>query len=310
LSISIQQISKDFGKKNVLNNVSIDISQGEIVGFAGLNGAGKTTTIKIASGVLHPSTGDVLINGTSIIKRKLEIASEVSWVPEFPMLDPMEKPKEIFQEIGNYLSYSRREIKERFEESMARVSMTENMNKRIGSMSNGMKKRIHIAIGLFQDSGNYLMDETFNGLDPEGTEFLRNHMLYLKKQGKSILLSTHILSEIKEICDRIVIIKDGKIVRDAKVSTLDFDGLIRIRVKSPDQEIIKKLEGDLNEYGEVNIVQLPVEGIYEILIRKPKLGQGKSYQIAEILDSAGLNVMSVKEESEDIEEFFRKAIRE
>ncbi len=310
MSISIQQISKDFGKKNVLNNVSIDISQGEIVGFAGLNGAGKTTTIKIASGVLHPSTGDVLINGTSIIKRKLEIASEVSWVPEFPMLDPMEKPKEIFQEIGNYLSYSRREIKERFEESMARVSMTENMNKRIGSMSNGMKKRIHIAIGLFQDSGNYLMDETFNGLDPEGTEFLRNHMLYLKKQGKSILLSTHILSEIKEICDRIVIIKDGKIVRDAKVSTLDFDGLIRIRVKSPDQEIIKKLEGDLNEYGEVNIVQLPVEGIYEILIRKPKLGQGKSYQIAEILDSAGLNVMSVKEESEDIEEFFRKAIRE
>ncbi|MGP6207515.1 hypothetical protein ACNF42_05745 [Cuniculiplasma sp. SKW3] len=74
--------------------------------------------------------------------------------------------------------------------------------------------------------------------------------------------------------------------------------------------MIKKLEGDLNEYGEVNIVQLPVEGIYEIVIRKPKLGQGKSYRIAEILDSAGLNVMSVKEESEDIEEFFRKAIRE
>ncbi|MGP6207514.1 ABC transporter ATP-binding protein [Cuniculiplasma sp. SKW3] len=212
MSISIQHISKDFGKKNVLNSVSIEISPGEIVGFAGLNGAGKTTTIKIASGVLHPSTGDVLINGTSIIKRKLEIASEVSWVPEFPMLDPMEKPNDIFQEIGNYLSYSRTEIKERFEESMARVSMTGNMNKRIGSMSNGMKKRIHIAIGLFQDSGNYLMDETFNGLDPEGTEFLRNHMLYLKKQGKSILLSTHILSEIKEICDRIVIIKDGNIV--------------------------------------------------------------------------------------------------
>lgn len=309
MSIIIQNISREFGKKKILKDVSIEISPGEIVGFAGLNGAGKTTTMKIACGVLHPSAGDVLINDISIIKRKLDIASEVSWIPEFPMLDAMEKPRDIFHEIGNYLSHSRKEIRERFEESMAKVSMTENMNKRIGSMSNGMKKRIHIAIGLFQDSGNYLMDETFNGLDPDGTEFLRNHILDLKKHGKSILLSTHILSEIKGICDRIVIIKDGKIVRDAKVSSLDLDGVTRIRIQSHD-DITKKLEKELGEYGEVSIEPLPVESLYEIVIRKPTLGSGKSYRIAERLDAMGMNVISVKEESEDIEEFFRKAIRE
>lgn len=310
MSIIIQNISREFGKKKILKDVSIEISPGEIVGFAGLNGAGKTTTMKIACGVLHPSAGDVLINDISIIKRKLDIASEVSWIPEFPMLDAMEKPRDIFHEIGNYLSYSRKEIRERFEESMAKVSMTENMNKRIGSMSNGMKKRIHIAIGLFQDSGNYLMDETFNGLDPDGTEFLRNHILDLKKHKKSILLSTHILSEIKGICDRIVIIKDGKIVRDAKVSSLDLEGVTRIRIQSHDHDITKKLEKELGEYGEVSIEPLPVESLYEIVIRKPTLGSGKSYRIAERLDAMGMNVISVKEESEDIEEFFRKAIRE
>ena len=310
MSISIQHITREFGRKNVLKDVSIEIGPEEVVGFAGLNGAGKTTTMKIACGVLHPFTGDVLINDISIIKRKLDIASEISWIPEFPMLDAMEKPKDIFNEIGNYLSFSRREIKERFEESMARVSMTENINKRIGSMSNGMKKRIHIAIGLFQDSGNYLMDETFNGLDPDGIEFLRNHILDLKKQGKSILLSTHTLSEIKGICDRIVIINDGKVVADAKVSSLDLDGLTRIIINSRDADLTKNIEKELNEFGEVMIEPLPVENTYEIVIRKPTLGAGKSYRIAERLDGLGVNVISVKEEGEDIEEFFRKAIRE
>ena len=310
MSINIQHISRAFGKKDVLRDVSIEISPGEIVGFAGLNGAGKTTTMKIACGVLHPSKGDVLINDTSIIKKKIEIASEISWVPEFPMLDAMEKPKDIFHELGNYLSYTGKETRDRFEECMAKVSMTENINKRIGSMSNGMKKRIHIAIGMFQNSENYLMDETFNGLDPNGIEFLRNHILNLKKQGKAILLSTHILSEIKGICDRIVIINDGKIVKDVKVSSLDTEGIIRIRVQSLDQGRMKDLDKQLEEYGEVRIEPLAVEKQYEVVIRKPTLGLGKSYKIADRLDNMGLNIISVKEESEDIEEFFRKAIRE
>lgn len=122
------------------DDVSFEISSEEIVGFAGLNGVGKTTTIKVASGVLRPSGGDVLINNVSIVRRKIDIASKVSWTPEFPMLDLTLKPWDVFHEIGKYLSYGRRETRERFEESMEKISMTDDISGRIWNMSDEMRK--------------------------------------------------------------------------------------------------------------------------------------------------------------------------
>lgn len=312
MSISINAISMDFGRgpraKRVLKDVSINIDDGEIVGYAGLNGAGKTTTMRISAGVISPVSGDVMINHISMKDQKLEASRHVAWIPEAPMLDPIEKPRDIFNEIGSYLSYTRNEIREKFTECMERVALTDHMDKRIGSMSNGMKKRMHLAIGFFINPDNYLMDEPFNGLDPEGTSNLRDLIKQLKKENKAVLLSTHVLNQITDLCDRIVIIKKGEIVRNERISEIDFHDVIRSEISCDDKSLIKNIDEELQTFGEVNIEPTEKSDVYTLTIGDLKVKDAGTHRIWEVLENRGIRVISMKQEVGSIEDYFKEAM--
>ena len=234
MTIDLINLTKIYGKRETkaIDSVSFEVRKGEILGLAGLNGAGKTTSIRISAGVIFPTSGDVLVDGVSIVSDKKMAALNIAWVPESSLVDPMQTPKSLFFEYGTYFGFDRGYIRDHMVENMRLTGLDNQQNKRIRTFSNGMRKRLMLALALFQNPDNYLLDETFASLDPEGILLLKKILFKLKSQGKSILLSSHVLSELEEIVDRVVIIHKGRIVDTCKIPDITARKLLEINVKS------------------------------------------------------------------------------
>ena len=230
--ISVERISKRFGSRKVLDNVSFDVKDGEIAGFVGLNGAGKTTTIRILAGVLTPNSGDVLIDDISIVKEKEKASMHVGWVPELPLFDPNAKALDYFVFIAGYYGISKSDALSLGKRLFEEVGLAGREKDKLRNYSQGMKRRFLLAVSLISDPKNFLFDEVLNGLDPEGIQFFRDMALKLKKEGKSVLFSSHILSEVESIADKVIFIHQGKILRVMEMNE------IRKIVKSNDLKII------------------------------------------------------------------------
>ncbi|MHB1908587.1 MAG: ABC transporter ATP-binding protein [Nitrososphaerales archaeon] len=217
--LEIKELTKYYGKSNsgppAIDSVDFKVNDGEIVGFVGLNGAGKTTTIRIAAGITLPSSGSVLVEGRDIVREKPEASKYVGWVPEFPNFDQNSKARDLMIYFAGYHGIQREEALKRTQDLFQKVSLSGAEKKKLRTYSQGMKKRFSLAAALLPDPKNFLFDEILNGLDPEGIHFIRSLMVDLKKQGKAVLLSSHILTEIENISDRIVFIHKGKIVKIA-----------------------------------------------------------------------------------------------
>jgi ABC-2 type transport system ATP-binding protein len=230
--IVVERISKRFGSRKVLDNVSFDVKDGEIAGFVGLNGAGKTTTIRILAGVLTPNSGDVLIDDISIVKEKEKASMHVGWVPELPLFDPNAKALDYFVFIAGYYGISKSDALSLGKRLFEEVGLAGREKDKLRNYSQGMKRRFLLAVSLISDPKNFLFDEVLNGLDPEGIQFFRDMALKLKKEGKSVLFSSHILSEVESIADKVIFIHQGKILRVMEMNE------IRKIVKSNDLKII------------------------------------------------------------------------
>lgn len=230
--IVVERISKRFGSRKVLDNVSFDVKDGEIAGFVGLNGAGKTTTIRILAGVLMPNSGDVLIDDISIVKEKEKASMHVGWVPELPLFDPNAKALDYFVFIAGYYGISKSDALSLGKRLFEEVGLAGREKDKLRNYSQGMKRRFLLAVSLISDPKNFLFDEVLNGLDPEGIQFFRDMALKLKKEGKSVLFSSHILSEVESIADKVIFIHQGKILRIMEMNE------IRKIVKSNDLKII------------------------------------------------------------------------
>jgi ABC-2 type transport system ATP-binding protein len=230
--IVVERISKRFGSRKVLDNVSFDVKDGEIAGFVGLNGAGKTTTIRILAGVLTPNSGDVLIDDISIVKEKEKASMHVGWVPELPLFDPNAKALDYFVFIAGYYGISKSDALSLGKRLFEEVGLAGREKDKLRNYSQGMKRRFLLAVSLISDPKNFLFDEVLNGLDPEGIQFFRDMALKLKKEGKSVLFSSHILSEVESIADKVIFIHQGKILRIMEMNE------IRKIVKSNDLKII------------------------------------------------------------------------
>jgi ABC-2 type transport system ATP-binding protein len=230
--IVVERISKRFGSRKVLDNVSFDVKDGEIAGFVGLNGAGKTTTIRILAGVLMPNSGDVLIDDISIVKEKEKASMHVGWVPELPLFDPNAKALDYFVFIAGYYGISKSDALSLGKRLFEEVGLAGREKDKLRNYSQGMKRRFLLAVSLISDPKNFLFDEVLNGLDPEGIQFFRDMALKFKKEGKSVLFSSHILSEVESIADKVIFIHQGKILRIMEMNE------IRKIVKSNDLKII------------------------------------------------------------------------
>lgn len=247
--IEIKGVSKFFGSFKALDNVSFNVRNGEIVGYVGLNGAGKTTTIRIIVGVLNPSSGDVFINGHSITREKRVASKYIGWVPEQPIFEPDARALDYFVYLAGYYGISASEARSLGKKLLEEVGLGHAIELKLKEYSQGMKKRFALAVSMINNPDNYVFDEVLNGLDPQGIAYFRELTLRLKKNGCAVLFSSHILSEVEDLADRVVFIHRGRIVGDMSMDEIKSMAkpVLRIRLDKVDD----KLKDLLSPYGKV-----------------------------------------------------------
>ncbi len=304
ITIHIDNVSKSYSPKQPLavNGVSLEIRDGEVLCLVGLNGAGKTTLIRMTSGIILPSRGEITIDGSSIVKDKLEASRRVGWVPEYPNFEPNARPLPLMRYFAGFYNLRGREAEERIRESLDSVGLSDYLNRKLSGYSQGMKKRFSIAESLIGDPQNILFDETFNGLDPEGVVFIRGLINNLRNQGKAILLSSHILTEVQGIADRVAIISHGTLLK--VISRNDLKNLgkdtIFITVDNPDDNILSLL----GKYGE------PSWKDNEIIIKDLVVGKEEYTDISRDLIKQGYMLRHFQSAGENLEEYFFSLVGE
>ena len=222
--IEIKNVSKSYdGKKKALDDVSFKIDNGEIFAFIGHNGAGKTTMIKSIIGILNFDEGDILINDKSIKKEPIECKKMMAYVPDNPDLYENMKAINFINFICDMYEVSEEDRKERILKYSKLFEIDDKLNDDISSFSHGMKQKVAIIASLAHDPDILIMDEPFVGLDPKAVYDMKELMKEMVNNGKTIFFSTHILDVAEKICDRVAIIKDGKIVKVGKMKDIKGD---------------------------------------------------------------------------------------
>lgn len=290
-------ITRFFGHNKVLDKVSFKVNKGEIVGYVGLNGAGKTTTIRIGVGVLPPTSGDVLIDGLSITRDKRSASRRIGWVPEKPIFEQDFKAIDYFVYLAGFYGLSMSEARSLGKKLLEEVGLGNAMNKKLKEYSYGMNKRFALAVSMINNPENYMFDEVLNGLDPSGIAFFRDLTLKLKREGCSILFSSHILSEVESIADRVVFIHSGKIIADMGIEEVRSraEPSLRILVHPLDEKAIRIVR----EHGDAVINK------NYIVVRNVT----NSSEVIEKLVLNGYKVLEVSKTERDLEQVFFKLIK-
>ena len=211
--IEIRNVSKSYvkGKKSI-DNLNLEIKDGEIFGFLGPNGAGKTTTIRMITGILNMDEGDIFIDGKSIKEEPLEAKKEFGFVPDSPDMFLKLKGIEYLTFMADVYDVPQSKRKEKIEELTKKFEIYDDLNNQIQSYSHGMRQKIVICGALLSEPKNWILDEPMTGLDPKSSfdlkEMMRNHA----RSGKTVFFSTHILEVAEKLCDRVGIINKGKLV--------------------------------------------------------------------------------------------------
>ena len=211
--IKIENVSKSYvkGKKSI-DDLNLEIKNGEIFGFLGPNGAGKTTTIKMITGILNPDEGDILIDGKSIQKEPLEAKKNFGFVPDNPDMFLKLKEIEYLNFLADIYEVPNEKRKERIEILTKKFEIYNDLNSEIQSYSHGMRQKIVICGVLLNNPKNWILDEPMTGLDPKSSYDLKEMMREHAKMGNTVFFSTHILEVAEKLCDRVGIINKGKLV--------------------------------------------------------------------------------------------------
>ncbi|MFX0084351.1 MAG: ABC transporter ATP-binding protein [Candidatus Hodarchaeota archaeon] len=241
--IKIQDLTKYYGKSRGIENLSLEIKEGEIFGFLGPNGAGKTTTIRCMINILLPTSGNIWINGNKVTRKNPEIRENIGYIPgEFILPENYS-----VNEFLSYIQNMRKKTSKRRNELVERFSLPSK--KKIGELSKGNKQKVGIVAALMHDPDVLILDEPTSGLDPLLQQELYELLLESKKQGKTIFFSSHNLSEVQRICDRVAIIKEGTLVKVEEIHTLNknVSRVLEAQLNSPNEEQLKSLGANLLE---------------------------------------------------------------
>ena len=215
--IQIRNLSKHYGQRPAVDNLSLNVRRGEIFGFLGPNGAGKTTTIRMMLGLIEPTGGNVEILGKDVFTHRAEILPRVGALVETPALYLYLSGRDNLQAVGSALGGV---PKARIDEVLELVGLQNRQKDRVRTYSLGMKQRLGVAMALLQDPDVLVLDEPANGLDPAGIVEMRDLMHQLADQGKTVFISSHLLTEVQQICTRVAIINLGKLVTEATIEEL------------------------------------------------------------------------------------------
>lgn len=256
MSIQVSQLTKVYGKQKAVNNISFDVRPGDILGFLGPNGAGKSTTMKIATGYIPPSSGEVKVAGFDVVKEAKAVRQNIGYLPEH---NPLYLDMYVHEYLGFIASLhgikgSRK--KERIGEMISLCGLSVEQNKQIGMLSKGYRQRVGLAQALIHDPKVLILDEPTTGLDPNQLAEIRKLIKEISKD-KTVILSTHIMQEVKALCNRVIIINRGEIVANDTTERLTTGrgALLKVEFQNevPRKELqalpgIQELQGSSTKY--------------------------------------------------------------
>ena len=221
--LRIEHLTKKYGEKKAVDDLSLHIEKGEIYGFIGHNGAGKTTTIKSVVGILDFDEGEIFIDGKSVKKESLECKRVIAYIPDNPDLYEFMSGLQYLNFISDIFGVEEKERKERIEKYSTAFEIKEDLASPISSYSHGMKQKLAIISALVHDPKLIIMDEPFVGLDPIASHLLKDIMKEKCNEGGAIFFSTHVLEVAEKLCDKIAIIKGGKRIKSGTMEEVKGD---------------------------------------------------------------------------------------
>jgi len=296
MSIEVERVSKYYGDQAALDNVSFSLGKGEIVGFLGPNGAGKSTMMKIISCYLPPSDGRVTVAGYDIFDDSIKVRKKVGYLPETNPLYPEMYIREYLRFVAGI--YKLKNKSSLIDEMIQTVGLEREAHKKIGQISKGYKQRVGLAQALIHEPDVLILDEPTSGLDPNQLEDIRG---LIRKIGseKTVLLSTHIMQEVEAICDRVVIINQGRIVADNSVVKLkeerDVDVILVSTNKGLNLDKLQKIEGVIK-------VQNLEKGKLRIISER---GKSIGPKITAFASESSIEIEELRKEERTLEDVFK-----
>ena len=221
--LKIEHLTKAYGSKKAVDDLSLHIAPGEVYGFIGHNGAGKTTTIKSVAGILPFDSGRILVDGVDIAKDPIACKQRMAYIPDDPQLYAFMRGTEYLNFVGDIYGVGAAQRQERIAIYAQAFDMTEDLGQAIGAYSYGMKQKLALMAAWLHQPRLILMDEPFVGLDPKAAHTLKGMMRTLCDQGGAIFFSTHVLEVAEKLCDKVAIIKDGRLIRSGTMEEVKGD---------------------------------------------------------------------------------------
>ena len=234
--LRIENLTKTYGEKRAVDNLSLHIAPGEIYGFIGHNGAGKTTTLKAVVGILQFDKGEVFIKGESIRKNPLACKQKIAYIPDNPDLYEFMTGIKFLNFIADIFGVTEEKRQERIRKYADLFEMTENLAQPIASCSHGMKQKLAIISAWIHEPKLIIMDEPFVGLDPKAAHILKQMMREICDEGGAIFFSTHVLEVAEKLCDKVAIIRNGQLIQSGTMQEVKGDDSL--------EEVFLELEGE------------------------------------------------------------------
>jgi ABC-2 type transport system ATP-binding protein len=302
-AIETSNLTKRYGSITAVDHLNLKVKRGEIFGYLGHNGSGKTTTIMMLCGLVEPTQGSATVAGFDVQREVLEVKKRIGFLPENASYYGNLTARQNLEFFGELAGLTRRERKERSEELLNLVGLEEWKDVKVDRFSKGMQQRLGIAQALVRDPEVLFFDEPTSGLDPQGTRDIRNLILKLgREEGKTIFLSSHLLAEVKQLCDRVGILKRGKLIALGSVRELarelNRDNLIKIELE------VDSIDAALRAVRNISGVNEVVNEDGKIIIRAEN---DIRREVFHAVSCSGLEILSLKLVEPSLEEVFLKA---
>lgn len=234
--LRIEHLTKNYGEKKAVDNLSLHIRPGEIYGFIGHNGAGKTTTIKACCGILQYDSGEIWVDGISMRENPLDCKKKIAYIPDNPDLYEFMSGIQFLNFVADIYGVSASDRQERIRRYADTFELTNDLGQPISAYSHGMKQKLAIISALLHAPKLVIMDEPFVGLDPKASHLLKEIMREICNQGGAIFFSTHVLEVAERLCDKVAIIKNGRLIRSGTMEEVKGDASL--------ETVFLELEGE------------------------------------------------------------------
>jgi ABC-2 type transport system ATP-binding protein len=306
--ISVQSVEKRYGELTAVSQLSFNIKQGEIVGLLGHNGAGKTTLMKMITGYLEPSAGQILVDGIDVVQDRISVQKLIGYLPENAPLYPEMQVYEYLQLMAELRGLSGDSLKKAIKKSMESTGLWHRKYDLIATLSKGYKQRVGLAQAILHDPKILILDEPTNGLDPVQILEIRSLIKQLS-ENTTIILSTHILSEIEAVCDRVVIMIQGELSKDAPIKSFLSSNSIRLKLKPIKEN--RDVIGVLKRLDHIKtIIALPKkDGIDDFRVLCTKDPSLIISEIAKICVEHQWELLAIHQDVQDLETAFRELMR-